>query len=62
MVRSGKAGYGKDSMVVERRDHMSAIGGTLIILAAYAVCWVMGYSVGLQHGFQKAQNKRVERR
>ena len=41
---------------------MSAIGGTLGILAAYAICWAMGYNVGLQSGFQKAQNKRVERR
>ena len=41
---------------------MSAIGGTLSILAAYLICGYMGYCVGVQRGIEKCKTKRYERR
>lgn len=41
---------------------MTAFSGTMAILIAYGIAAWMGYSVGVQHGYDKARNKRVERR
>lgn len=41
---------------------MTALGGSLAILAAFAMAGWMGYQIGLQDGIRKEQTKRGIRR